>query len=322
MRRRELIFAVAAVTSVAGRVRAQERTRPARLGVVSNASENVDIIVGLRRGLAEKGYVEGQNLVIEQRFAEGRSDRLLALVAEVLAQHVDVLYTPGTQTALIAKRLTTTVPIVFQSGDPIGAGLVTSLARPNGNLTGFSLLSGEYSRKWLALLKEAVPPLRRVGVLMNPDNAVIVSEVDQIREAAAGLGLEIAAFPARAKEIDASLVAIAGSGVEGLIITDDAFLDTLAPRIGAFALEHRLPAIAGFGHRVREGLLMSYSVDIVAIGRRAANYVDRILKGARPADLPVEQATEFALRINLKTAKALGIEVPGSILARADEVVE
>jgi putative tryptophan/tyrosine transport system substrate-binding protein len=240
----------------------------------------------------------------------------------VLSQHVDVLFTPGTETALIAKRLTTTVPIVFQSGDPVGAGLVTSLARPNGNLTGLSLLSGEYSRKWLALLKEAVPPLRRVGVLRNPDNPVIASEVEQIRQVASELGVEIAAFPGQATDIDISLIAIAGAGVEGLIITDDAFLDALAPRIGAFALEHRLPAIAGSGRHVREGLLMSYSVDLVAIGRRAADYVDRILKGARPADLPVEQATDFALRINLKTAKAIGIEVPGSILARADEVIE
>jgi putative tryptophan/tyrosine transport system substrate-binding protein len=213
------------------------------------------------------------------------------------------------------------VPIVFQSGDPVGAGLVASLARPGGNLTGISLLSGEYSRKWLELLKEAVPTLRRVGMLWNPDNPAIAGEVDRMRQVAVGMSLDLVAFAGRAKDIEASLAAIADADLEGLVITDDAFLGTLAPRIGAFAIEHRLAAIAG-GRHVREGLLMSYSVDFVAISRRAADYVDRILKGARPADLPVEQATTFYLRINLNAAKALGLEMPGSLIARADEVIE
>jgi putative ABC transport system substrate-binding protein len=320
--KRRTFLGGAATTIVAGVARAAEVTKSARLGVVSFGGRTHATIAGLMGGLADKGYVVGRNLVVEERFAEGHSDRLAALVAEVLAAHVDVLYAQGTQTAVAAKRATTTIPIVFQSGDPVGAGLVASLARPGGNLTGVSLLSGDYSRKWLELLKEAVPRLHRVTVLWNPDNPVIAREVEQMRQAADRLNLELAAFPGRAIEIDSSLAAIAGAGFEGLIIADDAFLDTIAPRIGAFAIEHRLAAIAGFGHRVREGLLMSYSVNFIAIGRRAAGYVDRILKGARPADLPVEQATEFALRINLKTAKALGLEIPPSLLARADEVIE
>jgi putative ABC transport system substrate-binding protein len=272
--------------------------------------------------LAASGYEIGRNLLIEERFAEGHSDRLASLVAEVIAAQVDVLYTPGTQASLAAKRQTTTVPIVFQSGDPVGAGLVASLARPDGNLTGLSLLSGDYSKKWLELLKEAVPKLERVAVLWNPDNPVIAGEVDQQRQAAAHLHLELAAFPARGNDIDASLAAIAASGVQGLVVPDDAFLDSLAPRIAAFALDHRLPAIAGFDRYPREGLVMSYSVDFIAAGRRAAVYIDRILKGARPADLPVEQATDFALRINLKTAKALGLTIPFSLVASAIEVIE
>jgi ABC-type uncharacterized transport system substrate-binding protein len=321
MRRREFI-AVFAAAIVAGRARAEEPTKAARVGIVYFGANTNEALEGMRRGLEASGYLVGRNLVIEERFAEGHSDRLGPLVAEVLAAHVDVLYAPGTQTALAAKHLTTTVPIVFQSGDPVGAGLVASLSRPGGNLTGLSLLSGDYSRKWLELLKEAVPTLHRVAVLWNPDNPVIAMELEQMRQAATALSLELTAYPARANDIDGSLAAIASAGAQGLVITDDAFLDTLAPRIGAFAVAHRLPGIAGFSSYPRRGLLMSYSVDFFAIGRRAAAFVDRILKGARPADLPVEQATEFTLRINLKTAQALGLTVPPSLLARAEEVIE
>ena len=321
MRRRELIGGLVAA-AVISRARADELSKPARVGVVSFSGKSNEAIKALRRGLADSGYLVGHDLLIEERFAEGHSDRLDALVGEVLAAHVDVLYTPGTQTALAAKRQTATVPIVFQSGDPVGAGLVESLARPGGNLTGLSLLSGEYSRKWLELLKEAVPSLHRVAVLWNPDNPVIAMELQQLRQAAGALELEIAAYSARAKDIDSSLAAITRNPVHGLVITDDAFLDTLAPRIAAFSLEHHLPAIAGFGDYMPVGLLMSYSVDFIAIGRRAAAYIDRILKGARPADLPVEQATDFALRINLKTAKALGLTIPFPLVARAAEVIE
>jgi putative ABC transport system substrate-binding protein len=322
MRRRDFIAGLVAAGTIAGRGRAEETTKPARIGVVYAGIRTNDTIEGFHRGLADKGYVEGQNLVIEERFAEGRSDRLPALIAEVLAHQIDVLYAPGTETALAAKGQTTTVPIVFISSDPMRAGLVPSLARPSRNLTGLSLLSGEYSRKWLELLKEAVPNLRRVGALWIPENPVIVAEVEGMRQAAPRLGIDVASFSAVPKELEASLAAITSRGAEALILTDDAIVQALAPRLSAFAAEHHLPALAGFSAGVREGLLMSYSVDFVALGRRAADYVDRILKGARPADLPVEQASQFALRINLKTAKALGITIPFSLLAGADEVIE
>jgi len=321
MRRRDLIIASAAAI-IARRADAQAPTKLARVGVVSFGAPTSEIISGLHQALPDKGYVVGRNLVLEERFAEGHADRLAAEVAELLTAHVDVIVAVGTQAARAAKRATATVPIVFTSGDPVGAGLVASLSRPGGNLTGISLLSGEYSRKWLALLKEAVPALHRVAVLWNPDNPVIAMEVEQMRPAAAGLSLELAAFPARAKDFDAALAAIGDAGANGLVITDDAFLDSLAPRLSTFATEHRLPAIAGVGDFVRAGLLMSYSVDFIAIALRVVDYIDRIFKGVHPAELPVEQATKFTLWLNLKTAKAFGLEISANLLARADEVIE
>jgi len=261
-------------------------------------------------------------LVISERFAEGGSDRLPALVAELLAGSVDIFLALGTQTALVAQRQTKMVPIVFQSGDPVGAGLVASLAHPGGNLTGVSILSGEYSSKWLGLLKEAVPTLRRVAVLSNPDNPVIVEEVERVNQAGRELAFDIEVIPMGEKTIEAALAAIASAGANGLVVPDDSSFYSLAPQLVAFAAERDLPIISGFAEHVRQGVLMSYSVNFLAIGRREAENVDRILKGAQPAELPVEQATEFALYINLKTAKALGLAIPPTLLYRADEVIE
>jgi putative ABC transport system substrate-binding protein len=322
MRRREFIAACVAST-VAARALAADRQRPARIGLIAlPARANNPILDGLRQGLAERGYVEGGDVVLEQRYAGGDAAQLPGLIDELLALPVDVLVAQGTPASLAAKRQTTSVPIVILSGDPVGAGLVSSLARPGGNLTGTSILSGDYSVKWLQLLKEAVPRLQRVAVLWNPDNTVIAAEVVGMKQAAPGLALDLVAFPARPKEIDASLAAIAGAEVGGLVLTDDAVIDSLLPRIADFATERRVPTIGGFSNYPSQGGLMSYSVDFIAVGRKSASYVDRILKGARPADLPVEQATDFTLRINLKTAKALGLEIPPNVLARADEVIE
>jgi putative ABC transport system substrate-binding protein len=183
------------------------------------------------------------------------------------------------------------------------------------------VLSGEYSSKWLELLKEVEPrKMSRVAALWNPDNPAVGKQVEQLRVAAPGLGIELTVLPARADEIEVSLTAISNADVDGLVITDDGYLTTLGDRIAAFASEHRIPTLAGF--RLREGILMSYSVDSVAVGRRAADYVIRILKGTSPADLPVEQIREYVLRINLKTARSLGLTVPFSLIARADEVIE
>lgn len=279
-----------------------------------------DVRVSFRERLTERGYVDGRNLVIKERFAEGHPERLPKLYSDLLAEGVDVLVAIGSPQALAAKRQTATIPIVFISADPLGIGLVSSLAHPDGNLTGVLVASADYSSKWLGLLKEAAPQIRRVAVLWNPDNPAVGKQVNSVRQAAPDLGVEVAIFPAGYADIDDSFAAIIGAGVDGLVVTDDGVINRLADKIGAFAAEHKLPTLAGF--RLREGILMSYSYDATAVGHRVGDYVDRILKGARPADLPVEQASEYVLRINLKTAKSLGLTIPFSLVAGADEVIE
>jgi len=275
---------------------------------------------GLRQGLADRGYVIGRNLAFEGRYARGDLARLPALIAELLALKVDVLVTVGTQTSLLARRATSTVPIVSGSGDPVGSGLAVSLDRPGGNVTGVSLLAGDYSSKWLELMQEALPKLRRVAVLYNPDNPAIVRELEQLRASARILHVDVSAFVGSPPAIGNSFADIAGGDYDALVMTTDAALDF--GRILAFASEHRLPALYPFSTAVEQGGLMSYSVDFFSVWRRAAHYVDRILKGDRPADLPIEQPTAVLLKINLKTATALGLTMPPTLLARADEVIE
>ncbi|MBR1246549.1 ABC transporter substrate-binding protein [Bradyrhizobium sp. AUGA SZCCT0169] len=208
------------------------------------------------------------------------------------------------------------------SGDPVRTGLVASLARPGGNITGLSPLSGEYGVKWLELLKEAAPKVHRVAVLWNPDNPTNANQVELVQKAAPALGLELIALPVRPADIESSFAALADPGLDGLIVTDDPSLIPLIPRLIALTAERRLPAIYPFSDSVRRGGLMSYSTNLFKLWQRAAGYVDRILKGARPAELPVEQATDITLNINLKTAKALGLDIPNTLLGRADEVIE
>jgi len=294
-----------------------------KVGFVWTGGPDDDVSsAGLRRGLLDRGYVIGRNLAFEDRYARGDLEKVPALIDELLALKVDVLVTVGTQTSLLARRATSTVPIVSGSGDPVGSGLALSLDRPGGNLTGVSVLAGDYSSKWLELMKEALPKLRRVAVLYNPDNPAITKEVNQLRISARALDLDIATFLGRPGEIDSSFAEIAGGDFDGFIVTTDPSIEPQLSRIIAFAAERRLPALYSFGTAVQQGGLMSYSVDFFSIWRRAAHYVDRILKGARPADLPIEQPTAVFLKINLKTANALGITIPPNLLARADEVVE
>jgi putative ABC transport system substrate-binding protein len=285
-------------------------------------SDKSGTIAGLRQGLAERGYVEGRTVVVEARYADGRAERVPELIAELLALKVDVLVTPGTPMTQAARRLTSTVPIVSVSGDPVGAGLVASLARPGGNVTGVSLLSGEYAPKWLELLKEAVPTLHRVAVLVNADNPTTMEQMEKMKAVAPRLGLEVSAVSIRPAGLDEAMAGLAGALPDGLVVPDDALLDSMTPRLVAFAAERRLPTIYGLGAYVAQGGLMSYSVSIFDVFRHAAGYVDHILKGASPSDLPVEQATEFVLRLNLNTAKAIGLTFPPALLTRADEVIE
>lgn len=276
---------------------------------------------GLRQGLTDRGYEIGRTLILEERYADGDFDRIPTLISELLALNVDVLVTVGTVTSRAAQRATATVPIVFMSGDPVGAKLVASLSHPGGNVTGMSLMSGEYSAKWLALLREAAPTVHRVATL-DSESATIKAEVEQMRQTAPALGIELTIFSARPGDIKGSLASLEAASLDGLVITDDPILETLMPRVIALAAQKRLPALYGFSTAPKLGGLMSYSADFFTMWRHAAGHVDRILNGARPADLPVEQATEVLLNVNLKTAKALGLSIPQTLLATANEVVE
>jgi putative tryptophan/tyrosine transport system substrate-binding protein len=302
--------------------RAQPFTAP-RVGYVWIGSRGTEVnAAGLAQGLADRGYVTGRDVVIEERYADGQAERMPALFAELLTQRIDVLATPGTPITRAAQRATSTVPIVCVTGDPVGIGLVTSLSQPGGNITGLELVSSDFSEKWLDLLQEAVPKLRHVAVIRNPDNPLIVTEIARLHAAATVLGIELTVFSVRPAEVEVKLAAIAGADFGALVVTTDYSLEPLASRIIAFTAERRLPAIYPFSTAVEQGGLISYSADFFAIWRHAASYVDRILRGARPADLPIEQAAELALKINLKTAKALGLDLPFTLLSRADQVIQ
>jgi len=268
------------------------------------------------------GYVVGRNLLLEERYANGNPERVASLIDELLALNVNVLVTPGTPITLAAHRATSTVPIVSVTGDPVRTGLAESLARPGGNVTGLSLLSGDYSVKWLELLREAAPAARRVALLWNPDNSSTFNQSKLIREQAPGLGFELTALSMRPLDVEDSLAALVPASFDGFVATDDPVLDTYLARLIALAAERRLPAIYAYDDAAKRGGLMSYSANFFKLFQRAAGYVDRIIKGARPAELPIEQATEVMLNVNLKTAKALGLAIPQALLARADEIIE
>jgi putative tryptophan/tyrosine transport system substrate-binding protein len=323
VKRREFIALVGGAATAWPLAAHSQRSSVPKVGYVYVGERGSDVSArGLRQGLADKGYEIGRNLVLEDRYADGNSDKVPALIAELLALKVDVLVTVGTFATLAARRATSSVPIVFASGDPVKTGIAASLNRPGGNATGVSMLASDYSAKWLELMKEALPKLARVAVLWNPENPSVVGEVEQLRTGARSLGLDPSLFLGRSKEIDDSFAAIATGAFDGLVVTTDPSLESLTPRIIAFAAEHRLPTLYPFSTAVQQGGLMSYSTDFFDMWRRAASYVDRILKGETPAELPIEQATRVALKLNLKTAKVLGITIPPSLLARADEVIE
>ena len=323
-KRRDLIKGiVGSATAWPLTVRAQQAAIP-RVGYVFVGARNgTDVSnAGLRQGLVDRGYEIGRNLILEERYANGNWDRIPGLISELLALNVDVLVTVGTVTSIAAQRATSTVPIVCISSDPVGTKLVASLSHPGGNITGMSLLAGDYSAKWLALLKEVSPEMHRAAILQNPDSPVMAIEVKQMQEAAPPLGIELTILFAQQAEVEASLTKLMTATVDGLFVTDDPLLETLLTRLIALTAQKGLPTLYGFSTAAKLGGLMSYSADFFTMWRRAAGYVDRILKGAHPADLPVEQATEVTLNINLKTAKALGLSIPQTLLATADEVIE
>jgi len=274
--------------------------------------------------LRELGWIDGKNVAFERRFAENRLERLPELAAELVRLNVDVIVATGTLGPLAAKRATSTIPIVMTAaGDPLGSGLVASLARPGGNVTGMSLMVPDLGGKRLELLKELLPRLARVAVLWNAANPYPAIVFKETQAAGRTLGIEVQSLEARSlDDFDGAFEAAIKQRPDALITVEDPLTVTYQKRIADFAVANQLPSLQGFSEDVKAGALISYGANAADLIRRAAGYVDKILKGANPADLPVQQPAKFDLVINRKTAKALGLEVPPTLLARADEVIE
>ena len=329
MRRREFIMLLggAAATWPVG-ARAQQPAMPV-VGFLNATSPDVfaHIVRAFRFGLSETGFVEGANVAIEYRWADNVYDRLPVLAAELVRRRVSVIVTGSNiRAALAAKAVTTTIPIVFVTGaDPVEAGLVTSLNRPGGNLTGVTTLNVEITAKRIEVLRELVPNIATVAVLANPTNnpAAVEGDLRQVQAAVHTLGLQTIHLRASTeRDLDSAFTMLTDQRAGGLVINADAFLSAKHGELAALALHHRVPAISPYREFVTAGGLISYGVSIAELYRLVGVYTGRILKGETPADLPVQQATKIELVINLKTARALGLTVPPTVLARADEVVE
>jgi len=277
-----------------------------------------------RRGLSEAGFVQGRNVAIEYRWAQGEYDRLPALAADLVARRVTVIFSSSITSTLAAKAATSTIPIVFDVGvDPVAFGLVTSLSHPGGNLTGVAFLLGELWPKRLQLLHELVPKAGTIGVLVNPANSNSGANTRNLEPAAKALGLQLEVLPASTEpDIEAAFATIQRRRVDALLVGDDPFFNSRSSQLPAMAAAHLVPTIYFAGEFAASGGLISYGPSFTAMTRLAGEYTGRILKGTKPADLPVQQPTAFELVVNLKTAKELGLTVPPSILARADEVIE
>jgi putative tryptophan/tyrosine transport system substrate-binding protein len=323
MRRRAFIrlAAGAAVWPLAARAQPPDRT--VRIGFLTPQSPNPPWIEAFRAGMREHGYLEGRNLVIALRSADGNKERYTSLIGELFAFKPDVLMTWSTPTTLALKKATDTIPIVSISGDPVGLGLAASLAHPQGNLTGFAILSPDIEEKQLQILKDTIPGLARVAVLTNSTNAVNPPIVKSIRRAASSIGIAIQELEVQdtgelAKAFDAAAVERCGAV---LILRDDLF-DLERRQIAALASKAMIPTLGGWSEYARAGCLMTYGVNFSDLFRRAGAYIDKILTGTAPGDLPISQPEKFEFVVNLKTAGALGLTVPPSILAQANEVIE
>jgi putative ABC transport system substrate-binding protein len=314
------------LTVIAAPAEPQPGAKTARIGYVwlGPGGSDTTALDGLKRGLAELGYIEGKNLVLEYRYADGRPERLPIILAALVALKVDLLVTPGTIVTRAAQQTTTAMPIVSTSTDPVGSGFAKTLAHPGGNITGLSLATGDdFNGKWLELIKELAPKVKRIAYLWNPGSASSVEELASLKRLAPKLRVEIEAFGVReASQLGAALEAIRASRAGALIVDDDPLLLAARARIVAFAARRRLPAVYEIREFVDSGGLISYGPSIADIHRRAAGYADRILKGAKPADMPIEQPTIFELVLNLKTAKAMGLTIPPSLSGRIDQVIK
>jgi len=326
MRRREFITLLGGATSLSVAAHAQ-KAMPV-IGFLGSAEPGVLAMVAFRQGLRELGYVEGSNIQIEYRWAEGKMERLPALAAELVARKVDVILTAGgTAAALAAKQATTTVPIVFGVvGDPIAEGLVGSLARPGGNVTGLSNVTNDLVGKWLELLKQVAPGVSLIAVLMKPDSMPEEARKVRLKEVAVSgqaLGVQLQVVDARGPaDFDRAFSEMSVKGAGPLLVLATPVFDIERQRIVDLAARNRLPSVYASRNYVESGGLMCYGPNLADLHRRAAGYVDKILKGAKPTDLPVEQPTKFELVINRKTANALGLTVPPTLLAQADDVIE
>ena len=277
----------------------------------------------LRKGLRDVGYLEGRNLRLEVRYAEGKLDRLSELAAELTAIPVDVLVTGGSHVTRVARKATRGVPIVMAwAGDPVGGGLADSLSRPGGRITGLTTLSTQLGGKRLEILREILPRMDDVALLWNPAVPERVIQFKETQAAAKTMGITIHSFEAKGSQIEPALEALVSRRPDAVIVLDDALLSSHMRTIAAFTTKHRLATVYQQRSGAELGGLLSYGPSIAAMHYRAAAYVDKVLKGSKPADLPIEQPTQFELVINLKTAKALGIRIPQSILARADAVIQ
>ena len=324
MKRRAFITllggAVAAPLAGAPEARAQN---PPRVGWMfpGISAGNPTELAGFKEGLRELGYVEGKNIVVEYRFGENNEERLTEFATEFARLNVNVIVALGQQAIRAARRAAPETPIVFLTADPIGTGVVTNLSRPGGNLTGVA--SMRLAAKWPELAKEALPGLSRVGYLVNPTNAAGVASLTDARRSTEALGMDFRSYPVeRPQELEAAYAAMTRDRIGVLLLDASHPYPTDWPGVAGLALAHKLPAISEIREFPLAGGLMSQGMRLFDLVRRMAHHVDRILKGTKPGDIPVEQPTKFELVINLKTAKALGLDVPATLLARADEVIE
>ncbi len=325
MRRREFITLVGGAAAWPLAARAQQPAKVPTIGFLGAGTPLVwgQWVAAFVQRLRELGWIEGRNVAIEYRWAEGRDERFAEIAAEFVRLKVDVIVTSGTPTVVAAKQATSVIPIVFATaGDPVGTGLVASLARPGGNVTGLSVQITDLAGKRLELLREVVPGLRRLAIMGNVGNPATVLEMAEARAAAQTLGLEVATFEIRrAEDIAPAFEALKGRA-EALYIPSDPLTNSNRVRINTLALGAQMPTLYSVGENVKAGGLMSYGPNRPDLYRRAADYVDKILRGAKPGELPVEQPIKFDLIINLTTAKTLGLTIPESFLLRAHEVIE
>jgi ABC-type uncharacterized transport system substrate-binding protein len=325
LKRREFITLLGGVVSAWPRAARAQRIKSARIGFLGlvSPSSHAARLAALRAGLRDLGWVEGRNVGIEFRWAEGNYDRLPGLAEELVQLNVDVLVTHATSGALAAKKATSTIPIVVTAvPDMLAANLVSSLSRPGGNITGLSFFNAELAAKRLELVKEAIPPLTKAAILLNPKNASNAHILKEIETVAKSLNIVLETIESgRSSDLDRAFATMTDRQVGALVLHEDPMLNANAPALAILAAVKRLPS-CGFPEFGRAGGLLAYGINFPDMEYRAAAFVDKILKGASPAELPIERATKFQIIVNLQTAKVLGIAVPDTLLARADEVIE